>query len=559
VDQQKSIIDFKALQIKLASPAEIKSWSHGEVTKSETINYRTLKPEKDGLFCERIFGPIRDWECYCGKYKRRRYEGVICDKCGVEVTRSRVRRERMGHIELAAPCGHVWYFKGSVSPISILLGVSNKYLQNVIYFTHYLVVDVDEKERSRVLANLGREGKKELNKIEIQKKQEVREISREGKKQEKEIEKKIKNKEMRMLALVELKLQTKRKTKQVVSKKDRQKEATEELYKFLNEKVKKINFCSFLSEDEFSVLREHGAVSFLKAEMGAEAVLKAIKKVDLVKKLQELRQQVARTKSKSKMAKLHQRICLIGDLLEAEIDPAWMVLRILPVLPPDLRPMVQLTGGKFATSDLNDLYRRVINRNNRLKNLIEIGAPEIILHNEKRMLQEAVDSLIDASQIRRQRQMRRPLRSLSEMLRGKKGRFRQNLLGKRVDYSGRSVIVVGPKLRLNQCGLPKEIALEIFKPYVLQQMILNDLAPNIRSAKTILEKRPPEVFDILEKVIANRLVLLNRAPTLHKLSIQAFYPVLIDGLAIQLHPCVCSGFNADFDGDQMAVHLPLFY
>jgi len=557
MDQQKSIIDFKALQIKLASPAEIKSWSHGEVTKSETINYRTLKPEKDGLFCERIFGPIRDWECYCGKYKRRRYEGVICDKCGVEVTRSRVRRERMGHIELAAPCGHVWYFKGSVSPISILLGVSNKYLQSVIYFTYYLVVDVDEKERSRVLANLGRKGKKELSKIEIQKKQEIKEINREGKKQEKEIVKKIKNKETRMLALVELKLQIKRKIRQVISKRNKQKETTEGIYKFLNEKVKKISFCSFLSEDEFSALRDYGAVSFLKAEMGAEAVLKAIEKIDLVKKLRELRRQVKRTKSKSKMAKLHQRICLLSDLLGAKINPAWMILRILPVLPPDLRPMVQLTGGKFATSDLNDLYRRVINRNNRLKNLIEIGAPEIILCNEKRMLQEAVDSLIDASQIRRQRQTRRSLRSLSEMLRGKKGRFRQNLLGKRVDYSGRSVIVVGPKLRLNQCGLPKEIALEIFKPYVLQQMILNDLAPNIRSAKTILEKRSPEVFDILEKVTADRLILLNRAPTLHKLSIQAFYPVLVDGLAIQLHPCVCSGFNADFDGDQMAVHLPI--
>jgi len=557
MDQQNGMADFKALQIKLASPAEIKSWSHGEVTKSETINYRTLKSEKDGLFCERIFGPTRDWECYCGKYKGRRYEGVICDKCGVELTRSRVRRERMGHIKLATPCGHVWYFKGSVSPLSILLGVSNKYLQKVIYFIHYLVVDVDEKERSRILSNLGRKEKKELDKIEIQKKQEDRRINREGKKQEKEIEEKIKNKETRMLTRAELKLQIKRKIRQMVSKKDQQEETTKKLYKFLRERVKEISFCSFLSEDELSALREHSAASFFEAEMGAEAVLKAIKKVDLVKKLRELRQQVTRTKSKSKIEKFYQRISLLSDILGAEIDPAWMILRILPVLPPDLRPMVQLTGGKFATSDLNDLYRRVINRNNRLKNLIEIGAPEIILRNEKRMLQEAVDNLIDASQIRRQRQVRRPLRSLSEMLRGKKGRFRQNLLGKRVDYSGRSVIVVGPKLHLNQCGLPKEIALEIFKPYVLRQMILDDLAPNIRSAKTILEKRPPEVFDILEKVTADRLVLLNRAPTLHKLSIQAFYPVLIDGLAIQLHPCVCSGFNADFDGDQMAIHLPI--
>ncbi len=551
------MVDFKALQIKLASPEEIKSWSHGEVTKSETINYRTLKPEKDGLFCERIFGPTHDWECYCGKYKGRRYEGVICDKCGVEVTRSRVRRERMGHIQLAAPCAHVWYFKGSISPLSILLGVSNKYLQKVIYFIQYLVVDVDEKERSRVLANLGREEKGELDKIDIQKKQELREAHREGKERRKEIGERIGNKEAQALARAELELQTKRKIQQIVVKKDRQRETTEKFYKFLSEKVKKIGFCSFLGEDEFSALREHHAVSFFKAGMGAEAVLKAVEKIDIEKTLKRLRQQVAKTKSRSKADKLHQRISLLSDLLGAEIDPSWMILRILPVLPPDLRPMVQLTGGKFATSDLNDLYRRVINRNNRLKNLVEIGAPEIILRNEKRMLQEAVDNLIDSSQIKRQRQVRRPLRSLSEMLRGKKGRFRQNLLGKRVDYSGRSVIVVGPKLHLNQCGLPKEIALEIFKPYVLRQMILSDLAPNIRSAKAILEKRPPEVFDILEKVTANRLVLLNRAPTLHKLSIQAFYPVLIDGLAIQLHPCVCSGFNADFDGDQMAVHLPI--
>ena len=538
MDQQNDMADFKALRIKLASPAEIKSWSHGEVTKSETINYRTLKPEKDGLFCERIFGPTKDWECYCGKYKSRRYEGVICDKCGVEVTRSRVRRERMGHIKLATPCAHVWYFKGSISPLSILLGVSNKYLQKVIYFIYYLIVDVDDKERSKVLANLGREGKKELDKIEIQKKQEIRQINKEGEEQGRKIEERIKNKETRMLARAELKLQIKRKVQQMISKKDQQKEKTEELYKFLSEKVKEIGFCSFLSEDEFSTLCEYGAVSFFKAEMGAEAVLKAVGKIDLAKGLRELRQEVARTRSKSKIEKLHQRICLLSDLLEAKIDPTWTILRVLPVLPPDLRPMVQLTGGKFATSDLNDLYRRVINRNNRLKNLIEIGAPEIILRNEKRMLQEAVDNLIDDSQIRHQRQIDHPLRSLSEMLRGKKGRFRQNLLGKRVDYSGRSVIVVGPKLSLNQCGLPKGIALEIFKPYVLRQMILNDLAPNIHSANTILEKRPLEVFDILEKVVADHLVLLNRAPTLHKLSIQAFYPVLVDGLAIQLHPCV---------------------
>ena len=553
-----NIANFRALQIKLASPEEIKSWSHGEITKSETINYRTLKPEKDGLFCERIFGPTRDWECYCGKYKGRRYEGVICDKCGVEVTRSRVRRERMGHITLAAPCGHVWFFKGSVSPLSLVLGVSNKYLQQVMYFTNYLVIEVDEKERQKVLANLGRKEKEELEKAEILKKKEIKRIKLESKQQAEAAKERIKNKEAQALALEELTLQAKRKIRQEILASERQKEAIRKLYKFLKNKAREISFGSFLSEQEYASFADHGAATFFKAGMGAETIIKALEKIDLKKTLKQLQSQAKKTNSAAKKEKLYQRIYLINGLVKEKIDPSWMILKILPVLPPDLRPMVQLVGGKFATSDLNDLYRRIINRNNRLKNLMEIGAPEIILRNEKRMLQEAVDNLIDSSQIRRpRRQTRKVLRSLSEMLQGKKGRFRQNLLGKRVDYSGRAAIIVGPELKLNQCGLPKEIALEMFKPYVLRQMILRGLAPNIRSAKVILERRIPEVFDILEEVTKDRLVLLNRAPTLHKLSIQAFYPVLVDGLAIKLHPCVCSGFNADFDGDQMAVHLPL--
>ena len=561
VDKQyfnDQIADFEALKIKLASPEEIRSWSHGEVTKSETINYRTLKPEKDGLFCERIFGPTRDWECYCGKYKHRRYEGVICDKCGVEVTRSRVRRERMGHINLAASCAHVWYFKGSVSPLSILFGVSNKYLQRVVYFTNYLIIDVDEQKRKTVLSNLGRDYKNEIEKTRLSQKQKIKEIKIVAQKEEAEVKKKVKDKEAQELALAELTIQTKRKIQQVRIEQEKQEKTIDRLYQFLEGKVKSMAFLDFLSEDEYFTLSDHRAGDFFVAQMGAEALVSAIKKLDLKKIISQLRKETDQTRSKTKLKKLYQRITLINDLIEAGIDPIWMIIDILPVLPPDLRPMVQLTGGKFATSDLNDLYRRVINRNNRLNNLIDIGAPEIILRNEKRMLQEAVDNLIDSSQIRRrQTSSYRELRSLSEMLKGKKGRFRQNLLGKRVDYSGRSVIIVGPKLKLNQCGLPKEIALEMFKPHVLHEMIIQGLAPNIRSAKMVLEQRPSEVYDVLAKVVENKVVLLNRAPTLHKLSIQAFYPVLVDGLAIQLHPCVCSGFNADFDGDQMAVHLPL--
>ncbi len=557
-DFHNQVTDFEALKVKLASPEEIRSWSHGEITKSETINYRTLKPEKDGLFCERIFGPTRDWECYCGKYKHRRYDGVICDKCGVEVTRSRVRRERMGHIGLAAPSAHVWYFKGSVSPLSILFGVSNKYLQRVIYFTNYLIIEINEQKRKTVLANLGRDYKSEIEKTQLSQKQKGKEIKIASQKEEIEIKKRLKDKEAQELALAELELRTKRQIQQVQLEQEKQEKTVNQLYQFLEKKVKTMSFLDFLSEDEHFTLNDHQAGDFFTARMGSEALVEAIKKLNLKETLKDLRKEAEQTRSKTKLKKLYQRIALISDLVEANIDPVWMILNILPVLPPDLRPMVQLIGGKFATSDLNDLYRRVINRNNRLSNLMDIGAPEIILRNEKRMLQEAVDNLIDSSQVRRrQASSYRELRSLSEMLKGKKGRFRQNLLGKRVDYSGRSVIIVGPKLKLDQCGLPKEIALEMFKPYVLHEMIIQGLAPNIRSAKVVLDQRSSEVYDALAKVVENKVILLNRAPTLHKLSIQAFYPVLVDGLAIQLHPCVCSGFNADFDGDQMAAHLPL--
>ena len=553
-----NIANFRALQVKLASPEEIKSWSHGEITKSETINYRTLRPEKDGLFCERIFGPTHDWECSCGKYKHRRYEGVICDKCGVEVTRSRVRRERMGHIELAAPCVHVWYFKGSVSPLSILLGVSNKYLKQVIYFSNYLVISVDNKKRSKILSKLGRDKKVELEKLIIKKKKQVKKIKNEAKEKEKNLMEEIKDEETRQLAIAEQRLKVKREIRKLDSSREKQEKTVEKLFDFLEKKVKSLGFADFINEKEYFTLCDYEADSFIEVNMGAEAVLQAVKKMDLKKTLKELRQAVAKSGSKTKRRKFYQRIKLIADVLAAKVDPNWMILRILPVIPPDLRPMVQLGGGKFATSDLNDLYRRVINRNNRLRNLIDIGAPEIILRNEKRMLQEGIDNLIDVSQIKRRRSYSfKTLRSLSEMLKGKKGRFRQNLLGKRVDYSGRSVIIVGPNLNLNQCGLPKEIALEIFRPYILHEIILQEIAPNIRSAKEVLDQRPPEVYNILEKVVKDKVILLNRAPTLHKLSIQAFYPILIDGKAIQLHPCVCSGFNADFDGDQMAIHLPL--
>ena len=556
----KNLSDFQTLMIKLASPEEMRMWSRGEVTKPETINYRTLKSEKDGLFDERIFGPSKDWECYCGKYKRIRYKGVICDKCGVEVTQSRVRRERMGHIELAAPVVHVWYFKGAPSKLSLVLGVRPKSIDQIIYFARYLVLSVDNKERKESLKRLNKardEREKEVQGYYKERKDQLEDKAREDKEK---ATLKIKDKEQLSLAVSEIELQHRKKETALKEEEKITIEKTMQLFDNLIDTVKKMEPNMVISEEEYDELIRQNASSFFEAGMGAEAILKALKKVDLegiVKELREELFEMSRTHTRYK--KTTKRLKIVEGMKSSKVDPSWMVMNLIPVLPPDLRPMVQLSGGRFATSDLNDLYRRVINRNNRLKHLIELGAPEIILRNEKRMLQESVDSLIDSSQrkaVRRGRG-RQPLRSLSDMLKGKQGRFRQNLLGKRVDYSGRSVIVVGPDLKLNQCGLPKDMALEMFKPFVLREMITRGIAPNVKSAKNMLERRPPEIFDILDEITENHPVLLNRAPTLHKLSIQAFYPVLIEGGAIRIHPAVCSGFNADFDGDQMAVHVPL--
>jgi len=557
VDLSK-LIDFEALVIKIASADLIRSWSHGEVLKPETINYRTLKPEKDGLFCERIFGPTKDWECYCGKYKRIRYKGIICEKCGVEVTQSRVRRERMGHISLATPIVHVWYFKGAPSKISLLLGVAPKNLEAVIYFAKYIILSVDEKKKEESLKNIKKEFELRKKELEDKYKKVLKEVGQEEKVQIEASKKKIKNREQLDLVIQELRLVTKRKKAEVCEEEAGEKDRMVEISKTILDLVKKIKKHSFLSEDQVFKLREYKAAGFFKAGMGAEAVLSILKDLDLKKLSSQLRKELVKATGQ-KHIKLTKGLRVIEGFKRADLRPDWLVLTVIPVIPPDLRPMVQLTGGRFATSDLNDLYRRVINRNNRLKHLIDLGAPEIILRNEKRMLQEAVDALIDAPQRKTTRRVRsnKLLKSLSDMLKGKQGRFRQNLLGKRVDYSGRSVIVVGPELRLNQCGLPKEMALEMFKPFVLRELIFRGFAPNVRSAKAVLDRKGEEVWDILDDITRDHPVLLNRAPTLHKLGIQGFYPVLIGGNAIRIHPCICAGFNADFDGDQMAVHVPL--
>jgi len=556
----KHLTDFKSLTLRLASPDDIRRWSRGEVTKPETINYRTLKPEKDGLFDERIFGPTKDWECYCGKYKRIRYKGVICDKCGVEVTQSRVRRERMGHINLASPVVHVWLFKGAPSKISLLLDSAPRAIEQVIYFARYLVLEVDEKKRKEALKRLEKAHEvrqKETSSIYEEKKKILKEKSNEEKDK---IKQKIKNAEQLNLAINEIELELRKKETTIAEEEKNTMERTKDLFENLLNLARSLRELSIVSEEEHDELVSHNASDFFTARMGAEAILSALERLKLEELTASLRKDLGEIKSSNaRFVKLAKQLKIVDGMRRSKIAPAWTVLRVLPVLPPDLRPMVQLSGGRFATSDLNDLYRRVINRNNRLKHLIELGAPEIILRNEKRMLQESVDSLIDASQRKatRRGRGRQPLRSLSDMLRGKQGRFRQNLLGKRVDYSGRSVIIVGPELNLNQCGLPKDMALEMFKPFVLREMISRGIAPNVKSAKNMLERRPPEIFDILEEITKDHPVLLNRAPTLHKLSIQAFYPVLIEGSAIRIHPAVCSGFNADFDGDQMAVHVPL--
>ncbi len=551
-----NIVDFSGLKITLASPDEIKSWSYGEVTKPETINYRTLKPEKDGLFDERIFGPTKDWECYCGKYKRIRYRGIICDKCGVEVTQSKVRRERMGHITLAAPVAHVWFFKGAPSKLSLLLDMSPRALEGVIYFAQYLVTHVDEDKKAEVLQKLAETGEERIAEVEKRFKEDKKRKEDQFGQEKDELKKRVNGKEAADMVLSELTLKERQELIQLESQLSEEREKIKEIVDWLTNTVKSIRTLTTLTEDEFLRLFEYDAAGCFSVGMGAEAVMEVIKDINLDKVAAELRDEISKTTGQRHI-KATKRLRVVDGMRKAKLDSIWTILKYLPVIPPDLRPMVQLTGGRFATSDLNDLYRRVINRNNRLKHLMDLGAPEIILRNEKRMLQEAVDSLIDATQRPSSRTVIAPLRSLSDMLRGKQGRFRQNLLGKRVDYSGRSVIVVGPELNLTQCGLPKEMALEMFKPFVLRELIVRGIAPNVKNAKNVLERRTPEVFDILEEITKNHPVLLNRAPTLHKLGIQAFYPILIEGAAIKIHPCVCAGYNADFDGDQMAVHIPL--
>jgi DNA-directed RNA polymerase subunit beta' len=551
------LTDFTSLQIKLASPEVIKAWSHGEVLKPETINYRTLKPEKDGLFCEKIFGPTKDWECYCGKYKRIRYRGIICDKCGVEVTQSRVRRERMGHIKLACPVAHIWFFKGAPSHLSLILGISPRNLSGVIYFAKYLAIEVNQETKKDIYKNQDKQLADKVEALKETLKEDIKNTNTEGQKSIEAIKNKIKAKEQAEMAVNEAQLKTKR---TIVSLKENfalEKDTLKEIYDAIKDLVKKTNELTVLSEEEYLKLVEYDATDFIKVGMGAEAVLEVIKKLDLDTITDKYREEVKKYTGQ-RQVKASKVLRIIEGFKKVGIEPAWMINSLLPVLPPDLRPMVQLSGGHFASSDINDLYRRVINRNNRLKHLMNLGAPEIILRNEKRMLQESVDTLVDTSQAKAvRRRGTKELRSLADMLKGKQGRFRQNLLGKRVDYSGRSVIVVGPHLKLNQAGIPKLMALEIFKPYVLREIINRGFAPNVKSAKHFLERKPREVFDILEDIIKDHPILLNRAPTLHKLGIQAFYPVLVEGSAIQLHPCVCAGYNADFDGDQMAVHVPL--
>ena len=548
-----TITDFKALKLLLADKNDIMQWSYGEVTKPETINYRTLRPEKDGLFDERIFGPTKDWECYCGKYKRIRYKGIICDKCGVEVTLSRVRRERLGHITLASPVSHVWYFKGASSAMSLLLDIPQKNLESVIYYASYLVVGVDEQKKKEALDVLMENIDKRKALLKDKMQDEESKVKDENK--DKKDETTGMKREQKQLIAEELNLAKRQRLTRLHETFENESKKIDEIADTLARLLKSLHVGSVLSEDEYYKLMEYEIPVFYTIKTGSEALNELIASLDLSELIADLRKEAEKA-SGQRYLKLVKRLRLIENMRKATVSPDAMILTILPVIPPDLRPMVQLAGGRFATSDLNDLYRRVINRNNRLKHLMALGAPEIILRNEKRMLQESVDALIDASQ-RSSQALASPLRSLSDMLRGKQGRFRQNLLGKRVDYSGRSVIVVGPELKLTQCGLPKEMALEMFKPFVLREVIAAGLATNIKSAKRYIEKRPPEVFDILEQITKNHPVLLNRAPTLHKLGIQAFFPVLIEGSAIQLHPCVCAGYNADFDGDQMAVHIPL--
>ncbi|HEX5696757.1 MAG TPA: DNA-directed RNA polymerase subunit beta', partial [Acidimicrobiia bacterium] len=541
---------FDELKIGLASSDQIRAWSYGEVKKPETINYRTLRPEKEGLFDERIFGPQRDWECYCGKYKRIRYKGIICERCGVEVTRSKVRRERMGHIELAAPVTHIWFFKGVPSRLGYLLDMSPKELEKVIYFASYIITSVDDEKRQKDLPELEAAMRDEIEVVrnefnewhgvrlealedELERMEEGGAKSQEINARKKEVEREIKDRQERS---------------------DREIELIEDAY----DTFRKFKPKDLVESEQLWREIYFRYADYFEGGMGAEAVKALLLRLDLDTEMTLLEEHLE-AGSAQKRQRATQRMKVVKPFWEGQNRPEDMILETVPVIPPDLRPMVQLDGGRFATSDLNDLYRRVINRNNRLKRLLDLGAPEIIVNNEKRMLQEAVDALFDNG--RRGRAVTGPgnraLKSLSDMLKGKQGRFRQNLLGKRVDYSGRSVIVVGPQLKLHQCGLPKIMALELFKPFVMKRLVDLDLAQNIKAAKRMVERQRPQVWDVLSDVIQEHPVLLNRAPTLHRLGIQAFEPVLVEGKAIQIHPLVCEAFNADFDGDQMAVHLPL--
>ena len=541
---------FDDLRIGLATAEDIRQWSHGEVKKPETINYRTLKPEKDGLFCEKIFGPTRDWECYCGKYKRVRFKGIICERCGVEVTRAKVRRERMGHIELAAPVTHIWYFKGVPSRLGYLLDLAPKDLEKVIYFAAYMITYVDEDARARDLPSL--EAKISVERGQLEQRRDADVEARQAKLEADLAE--LEAAGAKSDAKRKLRESSDRECKQIRDRAGKEIDRLDEVWsRFKNLKVQDLEGDELLYRE----MRDRFG-RYFRGGMGAQAIQDRLASFDLDAEAQSLRDTI-RTGKGQKKARALKRLKVVSAFLNTRNSPMGMVLDCIPVIPPDLRPMVQLDGGRFATSDLNDLYRRVINRNNRLKRLLDLGAPEIIVNNEKRMLQEAVDSLFDNG--RRGRPVtgpgNRPLKSLSDMLKGKQGRFRQNLLGKRVDYSGRSVIVVGPQLKLHQCGLPKQMALELFKPFVMKRLVDLNHAQNIKSAKRMVERARPVVWDVLEEVITEHPVLLNRAPTLHRLGIQAFEPQLVEGKAIQIHPLVCTAFNADFDGDQMAVHLPL--
>ncbi|MFC1632534.1 DNA-directed RNA polymerase subunit beta' [Patescibacteria group bacterium] len=548
------IADFDAIRIKVASPDEIEEWSYGEVTKPETINYRTQRPEKEGLFSEAIFGPTKDWECYCGKYKRIRYKGIVCEKCGVEVTRSIVRRERMGHITLEVPVSHIWFLRGVPSKIGLILDLTVQELEKVIYFASYIITDVKEDAREEALKQVTREAK--AKKEEISKR--YQEINKRLKEEQAKAFEVIKDKpagEQKKLAQrFEEELQKKNKEKK------QELDNLQEAVSTAKQELGDLSPLRVISEIEYRELSvKYGHV--FQAGIGAEAVRELVSKIDLKENIKTIKSELKGAVA-SKRKKMKRRLKLIQSMDKANIRPEWMFITKLPILPPDLRPMVQLDGGRFAASDLNDLYRRVINRNNRLKRLHKLNAPEVITRNEKRMLQEAVDALID-NNARRGKAVasttgqRRTLKSLADMLKGKQGRFRQNLLGKRVDYSGRSVIVVGPQLKLHEAGIPKTMALELFKPFIIQRLIKHEFAYNVRSAGKLIEAKAPEVWDMLEEAIQGQYVLLNRAPTLHRLGIQAFEPVLIEGKAIQIHPMVCDAYNADFDGDQMAVHIPL--